>query len=445
MRLFFLCMCLAASAGSSAQDFTLTLAGKTIDYPEFPYYVEQVSDAREQPFTLGFVQRGMNNRRVAAYSKEPLADELAGLFARSFGDKSSGKAAIIVRINHLFIYENTMPNSESAFAELGLTFFEKTDSGLVERYTVGVLSEQRGLDVTKKHDDNIVAAVRKGLGTFIARKKSGFCRSKPVDLSALQRAPEAADYPVWAAEKPQAGIIRTFQDFLDNTAAPEKGHAFTLKKLPANRDYPERFRVVWETDPAIEPWGLSDGEYLYRRVKDLYYRLERTGENFELVAPAPPDKDDIMTGWLIGGAIGGAIAASADGPPKRFRVEFASGNLRPLEGPNPRLAEMRVSFFCSFFADAPVSIALDGQELCTLERGTFFRLRLPPPQRALAITLTSNGKTLQQTLTPDLSNTEVCLLRTAKGEPKLDFPDGDLRKKLLRQAADGEMKEKCGQ
>ena len=117
--------------------------------------------------------------------------------------------------------------------------------------------------------------------------------------------------------------------------------------------------------------------------------------------------------------------------------------MTPLEGRNPQRVEARVIFCCSEFADAPITVSIDNQEVCTLERGTFYRLRLPPPRRDLRVTLTAKGKTIEATLTPELFYTEVCLLRTAKGEPKLDLPDGDLRKRLLREAADGELQEKC--
>jgi len=120
-----------------------------------------------------------------------------------------------------------------------------------------------------------------------------------------------------------------------------------------------------------------------------------------------------------------------------------SSSLTPVNLPNSRKVEARMILFCSDFAKSPITVHIDGQKDCTLEKSTFKRLRLPAPADEITLQLEANGKTYQEKVNPALFNTQVYLLRIVKGEPRLDLADGEMRQKLLLQIGNMEAEERC--
>lgn len=444
----------------AAQEYTVSLAGKQMNFKNFPYYVVQVTDARTQDYCLGIAQVGPNHRRVPVFSKDSLTAELAGLFARSLGGDTTGRHPLVVRINHLFVYETMVSSEQEAFLEISLSFLQVLPDGrYLELATIGATSRRSSsLDVSSKHDDNIISGIYDCLATLRERADRGVHSLRLVPASELYRPPTPSSFPIMKTGPNQAGVFQTFSDFLYNTPQQVAGLSVVLVRVPkAERGVQYRLERESQLLGNRNIWGVSDGNHAYAVIFGDYYRLERAGDSLLVMAPGPASSDEALTGAVIGGllggvvggaiggAIGGAVAEDKAGPPTRFQVDLLTSSLTPVNLPNARRVEARVVLFCSEFANAPITVRLNGRELCTLEKGTYHRLRLPPPAEAFTLTLEANGKTAEAKVQPAMFATELCLLRIVKGAPRLDQPDGETRRKLLRQIADEQVVEGCKQ
>lgn len=454
-RLHCIALLLLGSNLLLAQEFTVSLEDKLLKTKNFPYVITRVTDARAQPYAIGIAKTGLNNRRVPAFSKNELSFEIAQLFKRSLGTDTSGHPPLIVRINQLFVYESPV-SAEQAFLEISLSFLKAVPDGYMELATIGATSVKgSGLDVSHKHDDNIVAGIDDCLQTFLERAQLGLLNSQLLPEAGLHELPIPYAFSMMQTGPNKAGVYHTFSDFLNNTPNENPGIPIVMKEFPGKGKRATYYKLEdgKKLQESLNIWGVSDGKDAYALVSGTYYRIKRSGDSLLLMLPGPVNADEAigaaviggLVGGIIGGAIVGAIAAGKEGPATLYQIDLLTSSLTPVDLPNSRRMEARVVLFCSEFAKSPITVRLDGKELCTLEKGTYQRLRLPPPEREITLTLESNGKTTEKKIKPELLDTEVCLLRVVKGEPKLDSPTGETRLRLLRQIRDGEVQERCKQ
>ncbi len=441
-----------------AQSYTLTLEDKQLKIKNFPYYVVQVTDARAQTYCLGMAKTGMAGHRVPVFSKDSLTTEISGLFRRSLGPDTAGHTPLVLRINQLLVYED-MLNAGQAFLEISLSFLQPVAGGYIELTTIGATSTKISqIDASRKHDDNIVAGIEDCLATFWQEKQMGNLGTRRVPAAHLYQLPDVQSFAVLQNGSNKAGVFHSFSDFLNNTPNEHPGLPIVMKpgRVRGKGAVYYQLEKGNDLDEKINVWGVSDGQYAYALIYGDYYRIERSGDSLLVNLPAPVSADDATPIFIIGGlgligglaglAVSGIIAAATKKdvpPPVPYQVDLLTSSLSPVNLPNTRRVEARVLLCCSEFARSPITVRLDGQELCTLEKGQFYRLRVPPPAAEINLTLEANGKTYQEKVQPEMFNTEVCLLRIVKGEPRLDTPNGEIRSKLLRQISDGEVKEQC--
>lgn len=442
----------------SAQAYTLTLEDKSLKIKDFPYYVVQVTDARAQSYCLGMAKTGMNGHRVPVFSKDSLHTELSGLFRRSLGADTAGRKALVVRINQLLVYES-MLTSGQAFLEISLSFLQPVVGGYIELTTIGATSMKISqIDASRKQDDNIVAGIEECLQTFREEVQLGRLGTRLVPAANLHLLPDVQSFAILQTGPVKAGVFHTFSDFLTNTPNEHPGLPIVMKLGRVRGQGAAYYQLEngQDLDEKINVWGVSDGQYAYALIYGNYYRIERSGDTLLVNLPAPASAEDATPIFIIGGlgvigalvgvAATALIAATKDGPPPMpYQLDLLTSSLSPVNLPNFRRVEARVLLFCSELARSPITVKLDGQTLCTLQKGTFYRLRVPPPAAEIMLTLEANGKTHQEKVQPEMFNTEVCLLRMVKGEPRLDTPNGEIRSKLLRQLSTGEAKEGCKQ
>lgn len=62
-----------------------------------------------------------------------------------------------------------------------------------------------------------------------------------------------------------------------------------------------------------------------------YFLLEKKNNSFQFIGPNIADAGAVTTGAMLGGAIGGAIAAASSKLQKRYEIDLYSGLLLKLE------------------------------------------------------------------------------------------------------------------
>lgn len=426
---------------ASANDFFITLKNEKILVPNFPYRIADIVDAREQTYCIGMVQRGMGNRRAPAFLKEGLKTEFGYLFPNGFASSSADKD-LVLKVNRLQIYEITSTNREVAIVELSLTFLEKEGDVLTEVHETGITLERGGLEVTSKHDGNIASAVEKCLLDLLDRRQRGLTYRHPAGT------PRTC--PIVQDAAPRPGIIRTFSDFRENTAREEAAHPFSLNIKESRQNSIVRAKPDWQkTAPDGDIWGLSDGQHVYVNMGAGFFRLVKENGEFLLFGPSPKDNTGaVFLGAVLGGVVGGLIAGAMSGDYTSkeltiYKIDLGTGAVMPLEEPVYRRIESRLALFASEFnpKESRLSVSVDGQPIGEFAPSTYHRLRLPPPEKAIEICIsTADGQKACETVAPELFKTTVVLFRLRKGKPIIDLPDNETRSSLLRAIKSGEYK-----
>lgn len=424
-------------------EFYITLVNEKITVPGFMYRVVDIIDAREQTYCIGIVQRGMGNKKVAAFFKAGMKAEFDYLFGNSFGVDASNKP-VILRINKLQVYEITTSNREMAIVELNISLLEKEGEQYIEIFETGVTVERSSMmDVTSSHDKNIAQALQNCLVEFVDREYRGLTYRRPATTNHI--------YPILqegAALKP--GIFRTFNDFRDNTAQENPAYPYTLEINDKNKSGIVRASPKWKGNPPVgEIWGLSDGQFAYINLGSGFFRLTKEGDAFVLYGPSPRDGTGaVILGAAMGGIIGGLIAGAVSGgyssrDMTKYRIDLSTGAMVPFEEPAYRRIESRLILFCSGFNDkeSRIAITVNNQPVGDMPPGTYHRLRLPPPEKPVEICVNiPGGEKVCETVTPELFKTTVALLRIRKGKAEIGWPGGDIRSNLLNDIKTGQYK-----
>lgn len=109
------CLLLLATI-ARGNDFFITLKNEKITVPGFNYRVADILDAREQTYCIGIVQRGVGNKKTAAFFQDSMKVEFGYLLANSFAPDASAKS-VVLQINRLQVYEITSSNREVGIVE----------------------------------------------------------------------------------------------------------------------------------------------------------------------------------------------------------------------------------------------------------------------------------------------------------------------------------------
>ncbi|MCC3158387.1 hypothetical protein LJ737_14150 [Hymenobacter sp. 15J16-1T3B] len=281
--------------------------------------VQQVIDARADRVGIGWVQKGLDNKRTLAALREPLPVALTDLLATGVGAATTPYA---MRVHRLRVSELTANNSETGTAELVVDFLRMLPD---QRYELVLRAAGRALhrdvDVTARHPVNIAAAVQQCLTQLDSAAARG------LTVHAVLTAAEVAQpvtpllallpFPIeQAAAAPAAGIYRSFQAFRYNQ--PDAQHPTTLTRSPSTKAGwagTDEIEVHYvgaggQRTPVRDAWGYCDGKHTYILHRRHFYQLERTTEGYRFVAPSAPDAGAVNAAALTGGLVGGLIAAN---------------------------------------------------------------------------------------------------------------------------------------
>lgn len=306
---------------------TLSLDEVSVPAHDSNFKALLIVDGRKDKSHIGWVQTGMMNKKRIARFIRPFDQELDDMFNRS-GLLTTSSTGFIIRVTRLYINEITMATREIARAEVSCDLFKiaGTDSCYFVASVFGV-SEQRGMDVTNKHADNIAKAFEKAILDFASKKVSAAQQARKFfhvnDLGKeTVLAKDLSSIAILNTSQYQNGIFTTFEDFLNNrpsiTARYEVREGKTTK--------------LWRVDETGKRVRIQEGVYAFAKDNALYilfnkefFPLERKKRSFQFIGRSTPDSGAVMTGGLIGGAIGGAIAGASSATRKIYEIDLDGG------------------------------------------------------------------------------------------------------------------------
>lgn len=444
------------AASVQAQHY-IRLDEEKITIAQFPFRITQTvySGSPDEGGCVGFVQKGMNNRKTPAFIEKGIEKAVQDLFDRSLPGTGSERP-ITVRINKLRVYEVTETNKEYGYVELNLTVLEPDGQGdYWERFEAGDFrNESTNMgrwDVTKAHSFNIAEAITNCLKEFADRDRKGLTWKKQVAKSQLAVYHRPVATPA-QNESWKKGIYYTFADFRDNLPVDAPPHRLTgIKTKERGRGRMVTAIPEWENDLFPDQfWGFCDGVDAYVNVKGKNYLVTREDSLLLVRAPAPKDGDAAIYGamfGLVGALVAGAVENAKANEGFVYKIDLQTGSLKPMvEGGAEAPLESRSVFFASENNpdNTPAVLYIDGERQCELLPGTYFRLKLPPAKTEVNCCVEAMGQKDCFTYEPVIGRTKYWFVHLSKkGRLQVHTPEDTLKDRIKDSIKDGSAKAVC--
>jgi len=333
---------LLTAATAFSQTYTLELAKQGLPELQRNFYIARVVDSRIAKTSVGEVQRGPLNNRMPAIFAKPLEQELLEFIA-AYHPGQENQVPLILRVNKLWISENTTLSSETGAAELKVDFIYQQDSVYHKLFSAAAVSTRKGLDVTKKHELNIANVLTDCLQQFAAKDFDQLlARSEKLTaqqlLAPYNFTTSPPDYPILKATTLTAGIYMTLDEFRDNQPGITSGYeikqrsGFDKTMVGGGDVMPVLLTTEGKKKALKDAWGFAEGNTVFINYNGSYYAMGLTEEGFTFLGPPNPSNTSgaVVAGAVSGGAIGGAIAGglvAATAQPVRYTLDLETGSI----------------------------------------------------------------------------------------------------------------------
>jgi hypothetical protein len=335
-------------------------------------------------------------------------------------------------------------------------------------FDAGTCIRKGGIDVTHTHAENIVEAMVvcfDDLSKAILAHRVDNVEVSEKELS-FNPLKDPGAYAIFHVDKVPKGIFRTFYDFRD--CKPDTSIPFEVQ-LKAKKDS-AKSKVTISYPDSYGPdtfWGLSDGNSVYIRIANHYYKLYRDQHAFiSLVAKNDLTKDG-APGYAVVGILGGlvgtlifaaVVSATNNGlsnPSKdgNFRVDFCHGALTPASHPELNELYSKTIFAVAGTIDPskPICLFVNNKLNAVLKGGSYYKLNLPPMLKNALIELKFDSTHCTQTIPLDPWDDRLYYVYTSKkSNIHMQFKMGEIETSLLQGMTewntihpDGKESEKC--
>lgn len=216
------------------------------------FYIEEVIDNRIYQEYIGIAQLGGYNLKVAIQFEDSLNVELVKFFKRIFPFEHS-KTPITIRINELFIKEETKILTEVGAVELKFDVLKRKEEDLyylLNSYTI--TSQRRTLDATNGNIERLAGVLNHAINIMASKidvSKSG----RVINLS------NKAEYPILSS-KPDVGFYYTKSELAHNLVTD------TIKTTITEKSKNKGSNTIKITDPdgtVVDYFAYYDGENSY--------------------------------------------------------------------------------------------------------------------------------------------------------------------------------------
>lgn len=214
---------------------------------------------------IGFVQKGLGNRKVVANFEDNISSILLDYLFQEYPAKVEEQNPIELVVQNFWISEATGAISESGRADMTVVFCQRDKKGDFNAlFTFQDFIESGGgiVDVTSGHPKRIRKLLNKALLEF---QKSDWKSLKQPEVFRFQRLDSTNN--ILSATIKRKGGYKTFQEFFNNTPT-DTTTAFTIEPIDENR--------VNILDPnkssrRLRLYGYSDGENIYINSNNYSY------------------------------------------------------------------------------------------------------------------------------------------------------------------------------
>jgi len=141
---------------SAQSDYQIKLtAHEPLILPNRAFHIESVIDNRKNPHSIGFVQKGIGNKRLNANFSSTFSGHLLRTFSQLAPKNKT--TPVIAKVHNLYISERTTFSKEFGRAEVEIEFLTADSARSWGIFFADV--EKKGIDVTKGHSSRIAKAL----------------------------------------------------------------------------------------------------------------------------------------------------------------------------------------------------------------------------------------------------------------------------------------------
>lgn len=252
---------------------------------ESPFTKVQVLDKRESGQFLGFIQSGLFNRIVEVDYTGSIIDGISKFFlAKDVAEKKPQEAVLI--LSEFYLNQYSTDTREKGRFKLLLRLFTKTDQN---RYREIVQIDSayvcEGIDATDKLFRSIteqLCGIAKNAFVQQVHQNDSLPSYTFEELSYVDSL-EKMKIPIYTAEKINAGIFTTYEQFKQNK--PDTA-TITIDTSDASKTEVYYWHVKKEKNKKIDNlkvYAICDGKTLMKATSIGFYQMQRHGLDFYYV------------------------------------------------------------------------------------------------------------------------------------------------------------------
>jgi hypothetical protein len=311
---------------SFSQTHFFSLDGQKINLKNNSFKVTSVLDERTDKTNIGWTQKGMTNIKVDANFSNPFEKEIQDFLDANMDSKG---LSLQVVIRTLKISERTSLLSEKGLCELAVDFLINKESTVYRVLQTSHTSEIKGIDVTKKHPQNIANAFKlcfeelaevdlSNLSNFFTLETNGDIIS-PIPDSITY------DFPIFK-EKIKTGIFQSYKDlknnspsilaefYVDKEARSTEPWIGTYNLIPKFRTTNKKVKDIWS-------FAYEGVVYVFHQKE--YFPLTIENYNLYFYGYGVSSNESVSTGALVGGLIGAGIASGIENSnAKKHKIKY---------------------------------------------------------------------------------------------------------------------------
>jgi hypothetical protein len=437
--LILLCLFIAKA---SVEQVILDLSKKVIENDSINFFIEDVIVAQDNKNCIGFVEKGIENTRVAAYFETDIRSEIKQLFDNSF-PKEVSKRPLILRINNFMIYEASYEALYLSSADLNLSFIEKKDSTYLEKYR-GVLSYKNArTDNTALHKKNIIAAFETCLNNFKRREKAGSLLNNRIHPDSLNYFTSTIkETKVFQEKTTQKGIYWCFSDFCDQT--PDTISKFTVEYLKNTDNLKQANLFLKNRKQKKEIWGFCDGKDFFVKTLNTFTQIKIGDNEFQTyLKMSTLGSPGVAFSYAMFGLVGGAIAASIaeeNSGLHAAKIRLTNGTLALKENNYQPHTNTNYVFYYSKYSkkDVPVQLYVNDNLVATIHKNSYYTLKIPASKKKVDVKLKyENGINTIENLDLNILSREIFLFKIKKnGDIFLDKLNEKMEKDIWNNIQD---------
>lgn len=331
--------------------FFLFIGGISVAFAQKPEYVHlsaektkieksvfsqiEVVDTRFDKEYMGFVQKGLMNRRAPVKLKRPLSEEVKEFALQLIDSADKEDGTLLINIRNFFMSELTGAFSESGTFVLKASFYYKRNDKYDLMFSVDTSIVVKSMDVTHK----LLRTVNLQWGRYIEKAatfdlaqigtEGAWTYDDIQDVDLLEK----KQLPVFNTDLPERGLYLTYEDFKDNRPTETnfikeihnktKAQLFFYTKKDGTKGKPVMKR---------DYYAICDGEGLYISTQYGFYPARKQGYDFfftGMVAEAA-NASNVAMASLFFGVIGAAVASIPSKGMYEFKIDHTNGKFLPI-------------------------------------------------------------------------------------------------------------------